>query len=109
MVIGMWNHRKGLEVLANKPELIGITGVLSVKLEKLVFDDFGYVISDIDLFYETNNGLFIAEYKSGRRERYVKAVRQLRVGSEYVFREYGEYPVCLHVYGRLFRSRKVML
>lgn len=99
-------HRLGLENIASDPSIIGLTGVISVDLEIPVVHR-GRLLTDIDLFFDTETGLYIAEYKSGHRRRLERAYRQLRLGRDHVLREYGEEPCCLYVHGPRYQAREV--
>lgn len=102
----MSRHRRGLEEIAWDPSLIGLRGVRKVVLEMPVFKK-KRVLTDIDLFFDTHSGLFIAEYKGGERRKQHKAMKQLKLGRAYVEREFGERPRCLYVYGPTYLTREV--
>lgn len=104
----MNRHRRGLEAIASDPSLVGVSLVKSIELELPVFKD-GRPITDIDLFFDTHAGLYIAEYKSGHRRNRTKALDQLRMGRAFVEREYGETPRCLYVFGRNYRTQEVLV
>jgi hypothetical protein len=104
----MDRHRRGLERIAEDPSLIGLSGVEYVELEIPVYRG-DRLLTDIDLFFDTDSGLFIAEYKSGRRFRQERADRQLRIGKSWVRSEYGEDPRLLHVHGPRFVTYEVFL
>lgn len=96
----MTPHDQGLDRLVEDPSLLGLEQVSIVKREIPLYDPKFSTITDIDALFElSNGGIAIAELKSGSSTRWLKAMRQLTIGSHYVQQRYGVTPACFYVHG----------
>lgn len=89
------DHSRHLDDLLHNPDKIGIEGVRYATKELLVKRPDGSTQTDIDLFYSTNLGLWIVEYKAS--PHLDKAIKQLRAGYQFIKKEFGEGPRALYV------------
>ena len=96
----MTPHDQGLDVLVSDPSVLGLDGVVKVEREIPLYDTRFSTLTDIDVLYElSDGGVAIAELKTSSGTRWLKAMRQLTIGSQYVEQRYGVRPVCFYVHG----------
>lgn len=97
----MTPHDQGLDRLMDDPSLLGLDEVIKTEREIPLFDPRSKALTDIDVLYElSDGGVAIAELKTSSSTRWLKAMRQLTIGSQYVEQTYGVVPVCFYVHGQ---------
>ena len=96
----MTPHDLGIDALVSDPSILGLEGVADIKREIPLYNPEYSSLTDIDVLYEMEDGgVAIAELKTSRGTRWLKAMRQLSIGSQYVQECYGVVPVCFYVRG----------
>lgn len=95
----MTPHDHGIEALVSDPSLLGIENVRKIEVEIPLYNARFRTLTDIDILYETGTGISIVELKTGQPSRWLKAVKQLSIGAQYVRERYGLEPDCFYVHG----------
>lgn len=101
-------HDISLDRLLEAPRLIGIKEpiVWATKEMHIYRPDGLGLITDIDLFYKTANGLYLAEYKSSDSQRR-RAIHQLHAAHKFVLEHFKQAPELLYVHGEKFTTERV--
>ncbi|MFT4308336.1 MAG: hypothetical protein ACMXYM_03120 [Candidatus Woesearchaeota archaeon] len=104
----MTPHDQGLDILVSDPSVLGLVGVVNVEREIPLYKSRCSMITDIDVLYElSDGGVAIAELKTSSGTRWLKAMQQLTIGSQYVEQRYGVRPVCFYVHRPSKRLRTI--
>ena len=64
------------------------------------------LLTEIDLVFNTDSGLYLAEYKCHDNQR-PKAKRQLWTAQHFIEEEFGVRPILTYVYGDKFRWERI--
>lgn len=82
-------HKRGLDRILEDPLAIGVRNVENYEVELEIRNKKGRSLTDIDLlFFTTDNGIYVVEYKSGTRPCRTKARKQVQKGALWVRQEY---------------------
>jgi hypothetical protein len=102
------SHDFALDKLIDRPKLIGIEDrVHWCTKEMKLFNPTGVgLLTEIDLVYQTDSGLYLAEYKCHDNQR-PKAKRQLWTAQYFIEEEFGVRPTLLYVYGEKFKWERI--
>jgi hypothetical protein len=96
----MTPHDRGIGALANDPSMLGLAGVTKVETQIPLLDERFWTLTDVDVLYELGRDrVAIVELKTGSGSHWLKAMRQLAIGSQYVLERYGTRPTCFYVHG----------
>lgn len=99
-------HDMALEKLLHMPGIVGISEPVqwSAREVQLYKPDGTGLITDIDLIYKTEKGIYVAEYKCTDTQR-KKAEHQLELAKGFIEDQYSITPKMLYVFGDRFRTQ----
>lgn len=102
------NHDFALDKLIGRPSLLGIEDRVHwcTKEMKLYHPTTRLLLTEIDLVFNTDSGLYLAEYKCHDNQR-PKAKRQLWTAQHFIEEEFGVRPILTYVYGEKFKWQRI--